>query len=145
MPTDFTGVWLNTEIEGNVDEFMEKGMEVGWIQRTFMALAGWGKGKLTHVIEMDDAGKHIRNTMNLPELRVFDNVVDGEAHASPTGETYRGYWETTARGEELILTSLDGKAFDLKRWMRGDRMYTELSYPRKGGVSMIRIFEKQEN
>ena len=82
MPTDFTGVWLNTEIEGNVDEFMEKGMEVAWIQRTFMALAGWGKGKLTHVIEMDDAGKHIRNTMNLPELRVFDNVADGEAHAS---------------------------------------------------------------
>lgn len=87
----------------------------------------------------------VRHTLNIPEAMAFAHVVDGKEHMHPAvgiqpAHAYVCTWE----GGALVMRSSDGSIFDLRRSLRADgRMVCELTFPRKGGVSMTRIFERQ--
>ena len=141
---DFTGTWLNTEIEGDVDTFFSEGMGIGWMQRKGMQLAKYGKGSLTHTIVQTETC--LTATLNLPSVATFEMVFGETLEADDTkgGKTQTKYtWVTDESGAEVLKGEcLDGKTFDLTRSMVGDKMCVELSFPRKG-LSMKRLFTRQ--
>ena len=71
-------------------------------------------------------------------------LVDGEAHpmtgGPPTEDRYVCAWEAGA----LVTRSVGNTTFDQRRFMEGDTMVNELSFPAKDGApSMTRRFVRQ--
>ena len=58
---------------------------------------------------------------------------------SPT-DKYRCTWEAGA----LVTRSVGNTTFDQRRFMEGDEMVNELSFPTKGGISMTRRFVRKQ-
>ena len=52
---------------------------------------------------------------------------------------YVATWE----GGALVARSVGGTTFDQRRYMEGETMVNELSFPAKGGLRMTRRFERQ--
>ena len=151
MPPDFTGTWLNTEIiepknpDGTIEcttpRFMEEGLEMNFVVRNLAKAAGYGLNKMEHKIKQNEDGS-ISFEINLPEKSVFTWIIDGEEHTDQNGRSYCAKWE----GDVLSMhPGPDAKsiAFSIKRYMEGETMVTDLYYPSKPGVRMMRKFTKQ--
>ena len=143
MPADFNGTWLNTQVSDSTPRFFAEGLEWNFIQRNLARAAGYGKGKLSHVLTVSEDGKKVTNTMNMPEEKTFTWIVDGENQKDDgAGNPYKAYWD----GDKLVVEPGEGAdptQFVMTRYLGGATMVTELTYPNKPGVEMKRYFEKQ--
>jgi hypothetical protein len=95
---------------------------------------------------MGEAREEMRFTINMPRETSYAYRIDGQEHpmqpgasGQSTGDVYVATWE----GGALLIRSVGGSTFDQRRYMDGDEMVNELSFPAKGGISMTRRFVRQ--
>jgi hypothetical protein len=142
-PVDFSGRWLNTDIEGDAATFFKDGAEESWARRKAMSLAGYGVARLVHTITMGPGSAVTTTLSGGPRVLMVTHHADGQEHSPPpdnAGRVHRyvARWE----GAALVTRSVGGSTFDMRRTLAGGRMRLELSFPAKG-LSITRVFEKQ--
>lgn len=153
---DFTGEWLNVEMEGDVPTFIEKGMELPWMMRKMMSGANYGKGKLKHWLTMSEDRMMMSTDLDFqgktPAKFSKMVAIDGQEFTDDKGKNpAKLEWVFPGDGKPgyLLLTPNYEKgaasgSFVMERHMLPDgRMSTVLSYPNKSpDLTMSRFFEK---
>ena len=139
-PTDFSGEWLCTDIEGDMGKLLEA-LGVGWMSRKAAGAAGYGKGKATTTIEHNGKAEITVTNVSRMGTKTSTLKTDGSEQEieSPDGAVATGTlkWE----GAALVSTIVQGeKTIAMKRYMRGDLMCLDLTV---GDVSVTRVFTKQ--
>lgn len=139
---DFTGSWLNTRFEGDMDHFMTD-MGVGYMVRTAASAAGYGVGK--QVQKITQSGDSVTVEIKFPkEVKQSFHINAGEQPAvTLAGDEcdLAAWW-----GEDgvLFISSKDKSGTMLpfiRRYFKGEEMVMELKTSH--GVCVKRYFTKQ--
>ena len=153
---DFTGTWVNTEMEGDVALFFQKGLELPWMGRKIMSAMNYGCGKLTHFLVMSKDRMEMSTALDMngtrPEHMPPKEKIDGVVRMDASNKPIKMEWLLEPGQPSHIKLSPQYKdgasqsAFTMTRSMMPDgRMKTELTYPNKtSDIWMARIFERKK-
>ena len=140
-PADFSGEWHNYSIDGDARTFYESiGVASEELQK--FAHAGFGVGKITHMIEMSVT--QLKTTINYPVPMTTWHELDGLEHQSTTGigtvgERYTAVWEA----DGALLVTRTPLIYDWRRSVRGDEMSLEMISA--AGPRLVRKFQRRRS
>ena len=136
---DFTGVWLNTEIESpDADAFFRDGLGLNWAIRQIFKSTNYGCGKMTHVIKQ--TGDTLHCTVNMPEEKTYEQIGDGVPRKTDATNEAAFLWD----GDMMMMIVTKGGGFDMARYLKDGKMITHLSFKDKPELTFRRIFERQD-
>ena len=142
--TNFTGEWLLIGLEGvDSEHFAKVGLGFSWFFRKGCKAMGWGKGILTHHLQMDEECKFMHFKMPIFNKTMWwEFQIDGEARPlPPLGFNLSSSWEDG----KLVTRDIEGKMFDTWRYMDGDKMKFDMEYALKKEAGRITyVFKKME-
>lgn len=138
IDVDFTGQWKCTGQE-NMEEFVKKGMEGGFLQRNAAWMTGYGVGKT--VLNIDHDGNNFSTVMNGPKGDVENDIVVGEKGTikTPMGKEQEAESEWVRNGTALRIVI--GGDLETVRYINDDgELVIEVT---RNGITGKRIFTKQ--
>ena len=139
--TDFTGSWLNVELEGDAEQFYAS---IGMPSHELKSFAdrAYGVGHIIHTIRMD--ATQIETVINYPTKATVVHLLDGAEHTCSIGansvhgpERYRAAW----RGDGSLHVSRYPRSYDFNRSLQNGKMVVELCSTT--GQKLVRTFERR--
>jgi len=134
-PTDFSGTWKLTDIEGDMDKFLKE-MGVSWTKRTMASTMGYGKGKVINTISMEGDTLNVEVSGGAKSGSTSIKIGGGEQVLEMQGNNVKitPVWKDGA----IVATTDNGTI--MKRSLKGGMMLLERT---KNGVSVTQKFTKQ--
>lgn len=140
---DFSGPWMLTDVEGDMDSFMKE-LGVGWAIRTAASSMGYGKDKLKHIITHQ--GDEFQVEMQGPRTALQQMRIGAgqQKTVNPEGQEIivNPRWEDDNRQVLLVeACKPDGKSMPTgRRTLEGNKLIMEIASPK--GVIVKQIFKK---